>query len=130
MAAALLLGATAAQAEGGLQMQVTARTDAGGAAPACMLGFRLTNGTATRVGTFSAEIRAVHAQTGAELRLSSATVPLMGVEPGQAKEWNSGAVSGARCDAVRLQVVRMTCVRRCGPAAWTQQGLAAVEVLR
>jgi hypothetical protein len=23
----------------------------------------------------------------------------------------------------------MTCVRRCGPAAWTQQGLAAVEVL-
>ena len=129
VAAAVVLGATAAQAQGGLRMQVNAETDAGGATPSCLLRFRLTNGGASRVGTFSAEIRAVHAQTGAELRVPMTTVPFRSVEPGEAKEWNFGAVSGARCESVRLQVVRMTCVRRCGPAAWTQQGLAAVEVL-
>lgn len=129
MAAALALGATAAQAQGALRMQVSAETDTGGAEPACLLRFRLTNGGADRISTFSAEIRAVHAQTGAELRMPTTTVPFIGVAAGQAKDWNVGAVSGARCEAVRLQVVRMTCVRRCGPAAWTHQGLAAVEIV-
>jgi hypothetical protein len=130
LTALVLAGAApGAMAQGALRMQVTGQTDTGGASPTCLMQFRLTNGGADRVNTFSAEIRAVHAQSGAVLRVPVSTIPFMGVEAGATKEWTVGAVNDARCDQVRLEVLRMTCVRRCGPATWTQQGLAAVEVM-
>jgi hypothetical protein len=128
VAAVLVAMAPAAMAQDALRMQVTSRTDSGGASPTCLMEFRLTNGGTARISTFSAEIRAVHAQTGAELRVPVSTIPFVGVQPGETKEWTIGAVTGARCEQVRLEVLRMTCVRRCGPASWTHQGLAAVEV--
>ena len=131
LAAALAVAmAPAAQAQGTLQMRVSAQTDAGGATPTCMMQFRLTNGGPARISTFSAEIAAFDARSGAPLRVPVTTIPFTGIEPGQAKDWTVGAVSGARCEQVRLQVQRMTCVRRCGPAEWTHQGLAAVEVVQ
>lgn len=129
VAAAVMFGAPAVQAQDALRMQVTGETDAGGAAPTCALQFRLTNGRTDRISVYGADIRAVHAQTGAELRVPIATVPFSGIQPGETKEWRAGAVVGARCESVRLQVTRVTCVRRCGPGTWTNQGLAAVELL-
>ncbi len=129
LAAAMTLALVpAARAQGQAELRIAARTDGGGAAPTCMMPVRLTNTGTARISTFSAEVEAVDARSGATLRVPLATVGFVGVQPGETKEWTTLAATGAPCGQVRLRVVRTTCVRRCGEARWSQQGLAGLEV--
>ncbi len=112
------------------EVQVAATTDSGGASPYCAMVFRLRNVGTTRLGTFVAEVAATDLRSGSPLRMPLTTIPLSGVEPGEAKEWSTAGTYGAACDQVRLQVTRMTCVRRCESVTWTHQGLGALETPR
>ncbi len=110
-----------------VEVQVTARTDAGGANPYCAMAFRLRNVGTARLTVFAAEIAATDTRSGAPLRVPTTTIPFSGVQPGENKEWTTAGAHGARCDQVRLQVTRVTCSPRCESTAWTQRGLAALE---
>lgn len=113
-----------------VEVLVTATTDAGGADPYCAMAYRLRNVGSSRLTVFAAEIAATDVRSGASLRMPTTTIPFSSVQPGEVKEWTTAGVHGARCDQVRLQVTRVTCSPRCESAAWTQQGLAALETPR
>ena len=120
--------APAASAQGGIEVEVTARTDTGGAAPSCLLATRLRNGGERRITVFMADVEAKDAASGAPLRLNQPQIPFSGVEPGATREWTSAAIAGARCEQVRLQVTRVTCSPRCGDAvAWRPVGLGGFQ---
>ena len=125
--AAMAACAAPASAQNRAELQLTARTDDGGAAASCLIATTLRNVGDTRISSFGAEIAATHTQTGAALTVPVAMIPFTGVQPGETKEWTALAVSGARCDQVRLRVTRVTCVRRCAAVSWRQDGLAALE---
>lgn len=117
-----------AWAQGGIEVEVAARTDTGGAAPACLLAARLRNGGERRITVFAAEVEAKDAGSGAPLRLNQAQIAFSGVEPGATREWTTAAVGGVRCEQVRLQVTRVTCSPRCGDAvAWRPAGLGGFQ---
>ncbi len=78
--------APAASAQGGIEVEVAARTDAGGAAPACLLAVRLRNGGERRITVFMADVEAKAAASGAPLRLNQPQIPFSGVEPGATRE--------------------------------------------
>jgi hypothetical protein len=122
---------SAVQAQGRVlsraEVQVTARTDGGGAAPYCAMVFRLRNVGSARLGVFAADIVATDMRSGAPLTVPISTIPFSGVEPGETKEWTTAGATGATCDQVRLRVARVTCMRRCESVVWTQQGLGALE---
>jgi hypothetical protein len=109
------------------EVQVVARTDDGGAEPYCAMVFRLRNVGTTRLGVFAAEIAATNLATGTALRVPTTTIPFSGVAAGETKEWTVAGAHGARCDQVRLQVTRVTCMTRCESVAWSHQGLGALE---
>ena len=109
------------------EVQVIARTDAGGAAPYCAMVFRLRNVGTRRLGVFAAEIAATDMRTGAPLRMPTTTIPFSGVEPDATREWTTAGTHGAACDRVRLQVTQVTCMTRCESVVWTQQGLGALD---
>jgi len=126
----LMLGlgaAPAALAQGRAEVQLEARTDTGGAAPACLLTARLRNAGERRITVFAADVEAVDARSGAVLRLNQAQIAFGGVEPGATQERATTAVAGARCDQVRLRFTRVTCSPRCGEATWRTDGLARFE---
>jgi hypothetical protein len=129
VAAALAVALSpAAWAQGQAELQIAARTDGGGASPACQMPVRMTNTGTARIGTFSAEVEAVDVRSGATLRLPLTNFGFIGVQPGETKEWTTLVATGAPCEQVRLRVIRAVCVRRCGEARWSQQGLAGLEV--
>jgi hypothetical protein len=109
------------------EVQVTARTDGGGAAGYCAMAFRIRNLGARRLSAFAAEIAATDIRTGARLTLPTTTIPFSGVEPGQTQEFSMAGAHGAPCEHVRLQVTAATCTTRCDAVTWTQQGLGAFE---
>ena len=109
------------------EVAVTARNDGGGASPYCAMVFRLRNVGTRRLGVFAAEVVATDMRSGAPLTMPVTTIPFSGVEPGQTKEWTTAGAHGARCDQLRLQVTRVTCMTRCESVVWTQQGLGALE---
>jgi hypothetical protein len=120
--------APAASAQGGIEVELAARTDTGGAAPSCLLAVRLRNGGDRRITVFMADVEAKDAASGASLRLNQPQIPFSGVEPGATREWTTAAVAGARCEQVRLQVTRVTCSPRCGDAiAWRSAGLGGFQ---
>lgn len=124
----LLAAAPAAMAQSQPELRIAARTDGGGASPACMMPVRLTNTGSSRISTLLAEVDAVDVRTGTALRLPMTTVAFMGVNPGETKEWTTLSAVGAPCDRVRLRVRSVACSRRCGEARWMQQGLAGLDV--
>lgn len=109
------------------EVQVTARTDGGGAAPYCAMVFQLRNVGTTRLGVFAAEIAATDMRSGAPLSVPTTTIPFSGVAPGATREWTTVGTHGAACDQVRLQVTQVTCMTRCESVVWTQRGLGALE---
>lgn len=109
------------------EVQVTARTDSGGAEPYCAMVFRLRNVGTERLSVFAAEITATDLRGGAALRMPVTTIPFSGVAAGETREWSTAGAHGVRCEQVRLQVTRVTCSRRCESVAWSHQGLGALE---
>ncbi|MBW6400099.1 hypothetical protein KPL78_19730 [Roseomonas sp. HJA6] len=125
--AALLAGfAPVAQAQNRAEVMVEGRTDTGGANPACMLVVSVRNVGDAPLRVFVADVTASDAGSGQPLRMPMVSIPLRSIEPGQTKEWSNTTVSDARCEQVRLQVMSVTCMRRCESVTWRQQGLAAL----
>lgn len=117
----------AAVAQGRIEVEVQARTDTGGAEPACRLAVRLRNGGDRRITVFVADVSAVDARGGDPLRLNQPQIPFSGIEPGATREWTTASVAGVRCEQVRLQVTRVTCSSRCAEVAWRPQGLGGFD---
>ena len=116
-----------ALAQGRGEVQVEARTDTGGAEPACQLAVRFRNAGQARISIFMADWEAQDAAGGGPLRLNQPQLPFSGVEPNQTRDWTTATIAGVRCERVRLRVTRVTCSPRCEAATWRAQGLAGFE---